>query len=557
MTTWIPQPDESLPTTRIRLGYTDINSNPPFVRLIKINGKRAIFESEINDDRGLSSKNFDGDFYHHPQVSELYSQLDPRSRYEVEPIAHHAEIPTAEAVGINIQRGDEDIIKSFLKDKNTLVHPNALEIFPTEETPADQNVFEINIHQCTPSEHTLRVTSSTEINVLEPGHQQQDVSGNTNVDRGSENNNENDDDDVWEYLENQTPERSFDQVVGVEDGQKKVRKLSRVLIPDIREKLEETHGEDVVKKGSSLLMYGPPGCGKSLTAEAIAYGLKHRCLTCNTLNCNTHQDTLENRLGKVQFLEVEGQAISSKFKGEASDRFDTVFEKVYELAEGDGFVVLFFDEAQVLLSDNADAESDTDAEVTNTFLRRTEGNEIESKNILIIGATNYPYQIDKAALDRFKFEIFVGPPKRSNELAELWREFTSGQQNTDQLDYDSLGEASVGFAPRELRNLQIQRVDQTYSGKEFDPDNLESLTHDDYLEYIEESDPKTIKRYLGELSNNRRKLSGWQKLEEFYEQWKPFFNDMNNADGVDTANTDAGDERSSAIGAGDSSNTKM
>jgi transitional endoplasmic reticulum ATPase len=331
-----------------------------------------------------------------------------------------------------------------------------------------------------------------------------------------------------------------------------------LLIPDIREKLEKKYGEDIVKKGSSLLMYGPPGCGKSLTAEAIAYGLKHRCLTCNTVNCNTHQDTLENRLGEVRFLEVEGQAISSKFKGEASDRFDSVFEKVYELAEDDGFVVLFFDEAQVLLSDNADAESDTDAEVTNTFLRRTEGNEIEDKNILIIGATNYPYQIDKAALDRFKFEIFVGPPKESDKLAELWREFTSGQQNVDQLNYDLLGEASVGFAPRELRNLQIQRVDKTYSGKEFDPNNLPSLTHDHYLEYIEESNPKTINRYLGELANNRRKLSGWDKLEEFYEEWRPFLE--SGSESVDTSVGDdasGGQRTSSAVGADDSANTQV
>jgi transitional endoplasmic reticulum ATPase len=581
MTNWTPQLDDSLPTTRLRLGHTDLSSDPPLVRLTRVGGATAIFEAEVVDDQGLSTPKFDGDLYHHPQMAALYGQLDPGSRYDVQPVTNRSEVPVAKTVSVEIQRGDEAAIESFLKSENALLHPNAREIFPAAETPAGQGTFEVDVHRCTPDAHTMRVSDSTEIKMLDmeaerqrrasseggSGHSKGGNAGRRSgagsggsTGGGTESSNGGsqlgEDPEAWDYLDERTPKRGFDQVVGVKGGRRLARKLSRVLVPEIRKELEREYGS--IKTGSALLMYGPPGCGKTLTAEAIAYELKHRCLSCGSRDCDAHLDTIEDRLGEVRFLEVECQKISSQYVGQAPDRLDAVFDRAYELADGDGFVVLFFDELDTLLTDSTEADNSSDIEVTNTFLRRGQGNRLDDKDILLVGATNYPYQMDTAAIDRFRFEMCVEPPKDAEELAELWRVLVDGQRNASQLNYDRLGEASVGFAPRELEQLRARVVDRVIESEQFDRTDLPSLTTDVYLDYIEEENPTTIDRYLSNLSDDRHELRGWNELQEFYQEWTKFLHedggDEKDSNGPDKSDTDPPDEGPATDSASESPN---
>lgn len=577
MTNWTPQRDDSLPTTRLRFGYSGLGSDPPLVRLTRVGGSTAVFEAEVKNDKGISTRSMGNEFYHHPQAATLYGKLDPQSRYEVQPVSNRSEVPVAESVSVEVQRGSENAVESFLRSDGALLHPNTREIFPADGTPSGQGTFEVDVHRCTPDAHTVRVTDATDVKTLDVETERNTGSnaggggsgrgggtgagagGRGGSGRGGNAGSADDgaqldeDPDASEYLEEGTPEKSFDQVVGVEGGRRIARKISRVVVPEIRRALEQKYGE--IQTGSALLMYGPPGCGKTLTAEAIAYELKHRCLECGTRDCPDHHDTIEDRLGEVRFLKVKSSEISDKYAGEAPSRLNALFDRAYSIAEGDGFVVLFFDEVESILTDTSEADHNSEVETTNTFLRRAQADNLNDKDVLVVGATNFPYQMDPAALDRFSFEMFVGPPKKSDELAELWRVLTEGQEDADELDFEALGEASVGFAPRELNQHRDGIVNDIVGSKELDPTDLPSITTDDYITHLSDEGPATLNRYLSNLSDDRRELQGWEDLQDFYREWTEFLHGNDDGDDGDGADADSGDPADGADADGEATAT--
>ena len=153
-----------------------------------------------------------------------------------------------------------------------------------------------------------------------------------------------------------------------------------------------------------ILLYGPPGCGKTLIAKAVA---------------NSLAKSIEERTGKqtaAYFLNVKGPELLNKYVGETEHKIREVFKRAREKANEDVPVVIFFDEMDSLFRMRGSGiSSDMEATVVAQFLSEIDG--VESlKNVIVIGASNRQDLIDPAVLrpGRLDLKVKVNRPDRES-----------------------------------------------------------------------------------------------------------------------------------------------
>ena len=157
------------------------------------------------------------------------------------------------------------------------------------------------------------------------------------------------------------------------------------------------HPERFAKYGKSagggVLMYGPPGCGKTMLAKAVAS------------ECN------------ATFIEVAISEILSPYQGQSEINLADVFLKARELRPS----VLFFDEVDSLAISRGRLVNDTTRNIVNEFLRQLDGVGVDNENVLVLAATNMPWEVDAAMKrpGRFSRTFFVPPPDHPARVAIL------------------------------------------------------------------------------------------------------------------------------------------
>lgn len=509
MTNWNPIIEDGIPTSRVRVGKRELGTDTDIVGIRK-DGTTAYFDAEVVDDTRVGTENLNRQVRIHPNVQGLFGELSPSDDITLLTRTGRKDIPECEKAWLEIHSGSKNDVKEFIMQTEYLLHRGIREVIPSKWTPEGYGAFEFTVRNTEPPKTTTRGT----VNMAfpDPPTETESAGGGAAVsdDEGY---------DIEDLINVETPERSFQEdAIGLDNIRPVVTQLGRIYQPEIRKNFERQVGE--LDTGSSLLLFGPPGCGKSLAAECIAYELKHRCMQCGTLDCPQHSMTIEDFHGPVEFMEVNSAGISDKYVGEAPSKLEDVFEKAYDIAEDNNFVVLFFDEAESVVAERADAERQSIVELTNTFLREVDDNQLSDKNILLIGATNYPQEIDVAAMNRFTQTEFVPPPEQPTELAELWRLETNGQSNTDKLRYQELGQASVGYVPREISNLRKEYILRDYVGDDdIDGRSPPPVTTDDYLKKLKTKDPRVIDQYVAGLQQNAYDLEGYDDLKEFMRRW--------------------------------------
>lgn len=171
----------------------------------------------------------------------------------------------------------------------------------------------------------------------------------------------------------------------------------------------ETFARLGVSAPKGVLLYGPPGCSKTLTAKALATE------------------------SGVNFLAVKGPEIFSKYVGESERAIRSIFHKARSAAPS----IIFFDEIDAI-SSTRDGGSSTNAasNVLTSLLNEIDGVE-ELKGVVIVAATNRPDEIDSALLrpGRLDRHIYVGPPDYFARLQILMK-CTSKFNIDSQPDYD-------------------------------------------------------------------------------------------------------------------------
>jgi SpoVK/Ycf46/Vps4 family AAA+-type ATPase len=171
----------------------------------------------------------------------------------------------------------------------------------------------------------------------------------------------------------------FIHIAGMEDLKKSIRLqiIEPFLNPGLFAKFRK-------KAGGGILLYGPPGCGKTMLARAVAN------------ECN------------ASFLSIGIAEILTAWLGESERNLALMFEK----ARAQKPCVMFFDELDALAFSRSKANSDTSRKIVNEFLSQLDGFENANDQVLILAATNMPWDVDPAMKrpGRFARQVFVPPP---------------------------------------------------------------------------------------------------------------------------------------------------
>ena len=203
---------------------------------------------------------------------------------------------------------------------------------------------------------------------------------------------------VEEVVLEEIPDITYDDIGGLGEQIETLR--DSVELPYI---YPEIFAEHKLKPPKGILLYGPPGCGKTLIAKAVA---------------NSLAKSIGQRTGKETtpyFLNVKGPELLNKYVGETEHKLREVFKKAREKASEDVPVVIFFDEMDSLFRMRGSGiSSDMEATVVAQFLSEIDG--VESlNNVIVIGASNRQDLIDPAVLrpGRLDLKIKVNRPDAS------------------------------------------------------------------------------------------------------------------------------------------------
>ena len=179
------------------------------------------------------------------------------------------------------------------------------------------------------------------------------------------------------------------------------------------------------KVGGGVLLYGPPGCGKTMVSKATAGEIK-----ANFMSLGLHQ-ILDMWIGN-----------SEKHMHE-----------VFNLARQNAPCVLFFDEVDALAADRRDLRQSAGRTLINQFLAEMDGAEAQNDGVLILGATNAPWHIDPAFRrpGRFDRTLFVPPPDEAARAAII--EVMARKKPVGELDPQTLARKTEGFSGADLKAL--------------------------------------------------------------------------------------------------------
>jgi len=277
---------------------------------------------------------------------------------------------------------------------------------------------------------------------------------------------------------------SFSDIVGMESLKRTIR--LKVIEPFRNPSLFSKFK----KKGSDgILLYGPPGCGKTMLAKAIAS------------ECD------------LEFISVDISDILNMYIGESERSLAGVFERARDL----GSCVLFFDELDALAISRSKASSHSARTLVNELLNQMDGFGKNNKNTLILGATNMPWDIDQAAKrsGRFSRQIFV-PPLDKEARQELLRLALHGIPHDEGISLDMIADQSRGFSGADIVGV-VELAKEYVLLDIIDKNHERSIGQQDLLNAIEEIEPsalewlKTAKNLVnyGGVGNSYKDLSAY------------------------------------------------
>jgi len=212
---------------------------------------------------------------------------------------------------------------------------------------------------------------------------------------------------VEEVMLEEIPDVTYDDIGGLGDQIEILR--DSVELPYL---YPEVFAEHQLSAPKGILLYGPPGCGKTLIAKAVANALAKK---------------IEKRTGKqttAYFLNVKGPELLNKYVGETESKLREVFKKAREKASHDVPVVVFFDEMDSLFRMRGSGiSSDMEATVVAQFLSEIDG--VESlENVIVIGASNRQDLIDPAVLRPGRLDLKVKVSRPDAQAArEIFKKY--------------------------------------------------------------------------------------------------------------------------------------
>jgi proteasome-associated ATPase len=214
--------------------------------------------------------------------------------------------------------------------------------------------------------------------------------------------------EVEELVLEEVPDVTYDDVGGLDDQIDKIK--DAVELPYL---YAEMFHEHVLEPPKGILLYGPPGCGKTLIAKAVANSLAQRV-----------SERTGDTTARSFFLNIKGPELLNKYVGETERQIRLIFQRAREKSEEGYPVIVFFDEMDSLFRTRGTGiSSDIESTIVPQLLAEIDG--VESlKNVIVIGASNREDLIDPAILRPGRLDVKIKIERPDEEsAAKIFRQY--------------------------------------------------------------------------------------------------------------------------------------
>jgi proteasome-associated ATPase len=223
--------------------------------------------------------------------------------------------------------------------------------------------------------------------------------------------------EVEDLLLEEVPDIAYTDIGGLDDQIEQI--ADAVELPFLHQDLFAEHQLPAPK---GILLYGPPGCGKTLIAKAVANSLAKKVA-----------DKVGEGKGRSYFINIKGPELLNKYVGETERQIRLVFQRAREKSDEGWPVIVFFDEMDSMFRTRGSGiSSDMESTIVPQLLAEIDGVE-GLRNVIVIGATNREDLIDPAILRPGRLDVKIKIERPTDDAARS----IFSQYLTDEIPIDA------------------------------------------------------------------------------------------------------------------------
>jgi vacuolar protein-sorting-associated protein 4 len=181
-----------------------------------------------------------------------------------------------------------------------------------------------------------------------------------------------------------------------------------------------------LKPWSGILLFGPPGTGKTMLAKAVATEAKVNL-----------------------FLQISVSKLLGKYVGES----ERMVASLFKVARSNRPCIIFCDEVDALISQRSEDEHEVSRKMKNTFLEEMDGCGSNNSGVLIIAATNMPWLLDDAVMRRFQKKIYIPPPSTETRCLIVKAQLSKIPHSLADSEIEHIADACTDFTGSDMQTL--------------------------------------------------------------------------------------------------------